>query len=80
MDSRELFIHLAIWPNVAWIVGIFAAMLWSRFDSRWDAEFMTPMQRTPVSVVEGEVVGAHRIDTVDIGKIRAVDATETSGK
>lgn len=80
MDSRELMIHLAIWPNVAWIGGILIAMLWSRFDGRWDAEFMVPAVKPAPppgdhsDTEQDEAVGSHRID------IRATSLTETSGK
>jgi hypothetical protein len=67
MDSKQLFIQLAIWPNIAWIGGILIAMMWSHFDSIWDEEFATPFASQETHVIP-------RI------AITATDPTETSGK
>ena len=76
MDSRQLLIHLAIWPNVAWIMIVLLPMLYGLIERRWDAEFMpvaTP-RTTPTSIPQDHS-GTHRIATPTSASV-----TETSGK
>lgn len=59
MDSQKLMLHLAIWPNIALVIIIVAALLPNPFASRWDKEFMLTPEVTPKPEDE---VGTHRID------------------
>lgn len=74
MDSRQVMIHLAIWPNVAWIGGILIAFLWGMFDPRRDAEFNPSKEKSKAAMpTPRETSGAHRI-------VKSTEPTETSDK
>lgn len=57
MNSHELMVHLAIWPNVALLLIVAAAFCQNPFSARWDAEFMVPVT---VPTTDEEADGKHR--------------------
>lgn len=76
MDSGELMIHLAIWPNVAWIAfvafGMFMIKLpeWAEARVAWKIE----MEQAKLDALKTSTQGQHRIET---GKTETAQQEET---